>query len=367
VDGILFNKSQTAIVQYPPGKIGNYTIPNSVTNLEVMAFFGCGGLSSVTITNGLTSIGEDEFEWCTGLTNVILGHSVTNLGDYAFCDCESLVTITIPSSVTSIGNEAFVYCASLTNLLIPDSVAMIGEEAFSSCLSLSNVTIPASVTNLGEAAFIDCTSLTAINVATNNPAYSSVEGVLFDKSQTTLIQYPSGKAGTNYAIADSVTSIGYGAFNYCTSLSVVTLGNSVTNLGDEAFEYCFKLTSVYFQGNAPASVGSDVFKSAIGYVPATVYYLPGTTGWGSSLGGLPTELWNPQAQTSGGNFGVQTNRFGFNITGASNLVVVVETCTNLGNPLWLPVSTNTLVNGASYFCDPDWMNYPGRFYRLSMP
>ena len=57
VDGILFNKSQTAIVQYPPGKIGNYTIPNSVTNLEAMAFFGCGGLSSVTITNGLTSVG----------------------------------------------------------------------------------------------------------------------------------------------------------------------------------------------------------------------------------------------------------------------------------------------------------------------
>ena len=64
---------------------------------------------------------------------------------------------------------------------------------------------------------------------------------------------------------------------------------------------------------------------------------------------------------------MQTNRFGFNITGASNLVVVVETCTNLGNPLWLPVSTNTLVNGASYFCDPEWTNYPGRFYRFIMP
>jgi hypothetical protein len=367
VDGVLFDKSQTAILQYPPGKIGSYTIPNNVTNIEDMAFYGCDGLSSVTISNSVTSIGEAEFEWCTSLTNVIIGTKVTSIGDYAFCDCESLTSLTIPNSVASIGNEAFLYCTSLTHLTIPNSVTSIGEAAFSSCLSLTNVTIPDSVTNIGEAAFIDCTSLTAITVDTNNPSYSSVDGVLFDKSQTTLIQYPSGKSGSSYTIADSVTSIGYGAFHYCTSLTSVTVGNSITNIGDEAFEYCFRLTSVYFQGNAPTSVGSGVFNSFSGYEPATVYYLPGTTGWSSSLGGLPTELWNPQVQTNGSGFGVQTNRFGFNITGTSNLVIVVEACTNLANPSWSPISTNTLVNGASYFSDPEWTNYPSQFYRLTMP
>jgi hypothetical protein len=85
--------------------------------------------------------------------------------------------------------------------------------------------------------------------------------------------------------------------------------------------------------------------------------------------GLPTVLWNPQAQTSDGSFGVQTNGFGFNITGSSNLVIVVETCINLANPSWTSVSTNTLntfidTNGSSYFSDPQWTNYPSRFYRL---
>jgi hypothetical protein len=105
---------------------------------------------------------------------------------------------------------------------------------------------------------------------------------------------------------------------------------------------------------------------------ATVYYLPGTTNWGTTFGGRPAVLWNPQAQTSDASFGVQMNRFGFNITGSSNLVIVVEACTNLVNPVWSPLSTNTLntfigTNGMSYFSDPAWTNYPGRFYRLRSP
>jgi len=78
-------------------------------------------------------------------------------------------------------------------------------------------------------------------------------------------------------------------------------------------------------------------------------------------------LWNPQIQTSDASFGVRTNRFGFNITGSSNLVIVVEACTNLAHPIWSPVGTNTLTGGSSYFSDPRWTNYPGRFYRLRSP
>jgi hypothetical protein len=105
---------------------------------------------------------------------------------------------------------------------------------------------------------------------------------------------------------------------------------------------------------------------------ATIYYLPGTTGWGTTFDGLPAVCWNPQAQTSGASFGVRTNRFGFKITGSSNLVIVVEGCTNLANPGWSPVATNTLntfvgTNGTSYFSDSKWTNYPDRFYRLRSP
>jgi hypothetical protein len=78
-------------------------------------------------------------------------------------------------------------------------------------------------------------------------------------------------------------------------------------------------------------------------------------------------LWNPQIQTSGATFGVRTNRFGFTITGTSGLVIVVEACTSLTNPIWSPLQTITLTNGSSYFSDPQWTNYPARLYRLRSP
>jgi len=64
---------------------------------------------------------------------------------------------------------------------------------------------------------------------------------------------------------------------------------------------------------------------------------------------------------------VQSNQFGFTISWATNVPVVVEACTNLANPIWLPVATNTLTAGTSHFSDPQPANLPGRFYRLRSP
>ena len=141
----------------------------------------------------------------------------------------------------------------------------------------------------------------------------------------------------------------------------MTIGDSVTSIGNAAFKHCASLTGVYFKGN-PCSLGARVFEFDYN---ATVYYLRGTTGWTTlgTFGGLPIVLWNPQAQ----NLGVQANEFGFNITGTSDLVIVVEACTDLANPDWSPVGTNTLTGGSSYFSDPQWTNYPARFYRFRSP
>lgn len=415
MDGVLFNKSHTTLIQCPGGKAGTYTVPASVTNIGPEAFSYCSGLSSVTIPdsvisvgprafsfsrlasitipgsvtsigdrafclctslgaitvdtnnlayssaegvlfnkshttliqcpggkagsyavpNGVTNIGAYAFYYCTSLANMTMPGSVTLIGDEAFVACRNLTSVVIGSNVTGIGTNAFSWCTGLASVTIPTGVRNIGATAFSWCGSLTNVIVPGTVTNIGERAFYSCASLSAITVDTNSPAYSSVTGVLFNKSQTTLIQCPGAKTGS------------------------YTVPASVTNIGGDAFYGCARLTGIYFQGDAPG-VGSHAFDDANN---AAIYYLPGTTGWYTPFGGRPAMLWNPRAQ----DLGVRTNRFGFTVTGTANIPIVLEACTNLGGVDWVSLESCTLTNGALYFNDSQWINYPARCYRIRSP
>ena len=440
------NNGTITIARYT-GSGGDVSIPDTIDGMPVTsighgAFYGCCGLTNITIPNSVTSIGggtygthygrEGAFAGCTNLTSVTIGNGVTSIGNFAFFRCTALTSITIPNSVTSIGygafsgssnligvtisdslsnieDFAFSDCTSLTNITIPTSVTSIGRYSLGGCTSLTSITIPYSVTNIaafvdeyGEhGAFLGCANLREITVDTRNSFYSSVDGVLFSKSQTTLVQCPEAKSG-NYTIpngvirigdgafsgcarlasviiANSVTNIGYWAFSDCTNLTSITLPDSITRIGAFAFSGCINLIRVNFQGNVPNFASYlpfnyngppifDVFGNNV-----TVYYLPKTTGWGTTLvygywmddiNGPPTMLWKPQMQARNASFGVGSNQFGFNINWASGQVVVVETCTNLTNPVWYPIQTNTLTGDSSYFSDPQWTNYPTRFYRL---
>jgi hypothetical protein len=386
LDGVLFDKSQTVLIRYPGGKAGSYTVPDGITTIGEWAFDGCTHLTSVTIPDSITSIGNSAFGECTSVTSVTIGTNVTRIGNGAFYDCISLTSITLPNSITNIGGWAFDGCTNLTSATIPASLTTIGEFAFCCCISLTSITIPNSVTSIGEAAFLYCasltnitipnsvtnieysafalcTSLTTITVDALNPFYSSVDGVLFDKDQTTLVEYLGG-LGSSYTIPNSVTRIEAYAFNGCTSLTSVTIPDSVTTIGECAFLNCSSLAGVYFEGSAPNFECLSLIGSPFRGDRAIVYYLPGTTGWGTDCVGRPTTLWLPQIQTKSASLGVLTNQFGFTVKWASGLTVVLEACTNLGNPVWSAVSTNTLTDGSSFFSDSQWTIYPSRFYRI---
>ena len=199
---------------------------------------------------------------------VVLPKSLKEIGGYAFYRCYNLVSVNIPDSVTSIGEYAFDGC-NLTSITIPNSVTSIRKGAFYSCKSLTSITIPNSVTSIGEYAFYGCKSLTSINVDVNNPNYCSIDGVLFDKNQTTLIKYPRGKQGASYIIPNSVTSIGNSAFSGCDALTSVTIPDSVTGIGKSAFYRCDALTSVTIEneeGKVAIGMSALPSKDKISYV-----------------------------------------------------------------------------------------------------
>ena len=304
LNGVLFDETHGTLIAYPPGLANDmYDIPDSVTNIAVAAFSFCKYLTGVNIPDSVTTIGNAAF-FVSGLTSA-----------------------TIPGSLSTAGYETFAQCANLTTVTIQSGVTSIGNEAFESSTKLSSISIPGTVTSIGPSAFETCSSLASIT-------------------------FPNG-----------VVSIGSGAMVGCTKLASVTLPASVSNIGIDAFAFCPSLTSAYFEGNAPPDSGNAFNHDSA----ATVYYLPGTTGWGLTFGGAPTAVWylpSPTVLSFEPSFGVQSQQFSFPISWATNGSVIVQVSTNFTNPAWISVSTNVLSNGTNYFSDPSWTNYSGRIYRV---
>ena len=213
----------------------------------------------VTLTANWTAVPSLDFEIEDGVLTgykgaggaVTIPAGVTAIGEGAFAFCVGLTSVTIPSSVTSIGDCAFGFCSGLTSVTILSGVTSIGEGAFIGCSGLTSVTIPSSVTIIGVEAFADCGGLTAISVEAKNSAFCSVDGILYNKSKTELLQCPGGKSGA-MTIPSSVTSIEDGAFEGCRNLTFVSIPSSVTSIGANAFNYCSGLISIVVSSDNPA-------------------------------------------------------------------------------------------------------------------
>lgn len=377
----VITNGQAIITKFDPGYSGDLVITNMlggcpVTAIGDQAFYEYNGLTSVTIPGSVVTIGYAAFCSCAGLTNLSMGIGLITIGENAFDGCSGLGSVSIPETVSTVGSDAFYGCGGLTNVNIGSGVTSIGERAFCCCSNLCSVIIPANVANIGCGAFAHCDSLTNIGVEASSASYSSVDGVLFNKTQTVLVQFPAGKAG-QYTIPGSVMSIGDWAFAFCVGLTDVGMGKNVTNVGAWAFSYCSGLSKVvipsrvssvgnyafgwcnnlqrlYFAGDAPSPALSVFYNT-----PATIYYLPNTTGWGSTYAGRPTVLWNPCCA----NLSMAGGMFSFTVTGTTNIPVAVEFSTNF--LAWSRLCTTNLLGGSISFTDPASGNYKRGFYRVT--
>ena len=364
--------------------IGNVTIPEtvtyegitySVTIIDDVAFYDCSGLTSVTIPNSVTSIGDGAFSGCSGLTSVTIGNSVTSIGDGAFSGCSGLTSVTIPNSVISIGNDAFSYCSGLTSVTIPNSVTSIDYDTFYGCESMASVTIGSSVGYIDDSAFLGCYALDTINFNAINCADffwpgEGDEGAPFDNLNISTINigdgvqripayFTMGFSGlTSVTIPNSVTSIGDGAFSYCSGLTSVTIPNSVTYIGEYAFVGCSGLTSLTIP-NSVTYIGEQAFGGCSGLTNLTIpnsvtyigeYAFVGCSGLTSlTIPNSVTEIGYAAFSDCSGLTRIIVESGNSKYDSRNNCNAIIET------------ATNTLVNGCMATVIPNSVTYIGEY------
>ena len=239
IDGVLYNYTRDTLIQCPGAKT-SVTIPNGVTTIAESAFAGCRSLTSVTIGNGVNSIEWCAFQGCSSLTsiNVASGNTHYSSTDGALYNYAQDTLILCPEAKSSIN--------------IPNGVTCIKGYAFCNCIGLTSIPIPSSVTYINvNAAFEGCDALTSINVASGNTRYSSIDGVLYNQAQDSLLKCPRGK--NSVSMPNSLTCIYRGAFSECKNLTSITIPNSVRIIDQQAFKMCSNLTSVTI-GNSVHSI-----------------------------------------------------------------------------------------------------------------
>lgn len=259
----------------------NITIPSTINGSPVdeiayLAFNGCKTVTSIKVPDSVTKIGMDTFRDCTNLKTVILPDSITSIGLDAFANCVSLETINLPNKLQTIELGTFNGCVSLKNITIPESVTTLQGDVFYDCTGLTSITIPKNVETIYGGVFFGCTNLTSIDVDSNNPFYVSVDGILYSKDMTVLVNYPNGLTAESFTIPSTVKKISANSFGKTTNLKSVTIPSSVTMIGSSAFQQC-GLTSVVIP-NTVTKLESKAFQENSSLTNATI---------GSGLSSLP--------------------------------------------------------------------------------
>ena len=268
--GLLYGKQTLKEIIYP----------ESCTNIEANAFYGCRNLKTV-IAPGVRVIGSKAFYNCYNLTDLTMSslmYSASAVFKDSFSGCNSLnISIYDPSGVipvtiagdvsygsgryTSIPMKTLYIPANIREIEIrtfggcdmdeilfasnsilekissnPNGLTSYIGGAFGSCKNIKRVDIPESVIIIGEKAFFACTNLETVSFGQNS------------KLQT----------------------IGDGAFAGCTSLKEIEIPASITVLYLSAFSECDNLKTIICHATLPPrlnNASATVPENCVLYVP----------------------------------------------------------------------------------------------------
>lgn len=183
-----------------------------VTGIGAEAFKADAFISSIELPDSITYIADLAFYGCTGLTEVVIPDSVTSIGQGAFMLCSELKTIKLSANLVTINNYAFMNCTALESITIPEKVEAIGEGAFFSCETIEEIVIPASVKSVGKGAFIYCHKLANVTVNNAQMTFPKTEdekyiGVFVTCDDNLKITAPTGSTAEAYATAEEITFV----------------------------------------------------------------------------------------------------------------------------------------------------------------
>lgn len=239
-----------------------YTVENGEATISLSSYSSPTPSGKITIPSEIdgypvTRIGS--FYNCTEITNIIIASSVKSISSNAFQDCRGLISVTIPGSVEEIEPRAFMNCYNLQNVTVQNGVRSISAWVFYNCSSLKNITLPESLEDIYGTSFYGCNNLITITVDTDNPNFSSQDGVLFNKSKDKLIIYPQGKNEETYSIPSGVEYVGSSAFRNCSNLKTISIPNSIIDIGAYSFTNCSNISEITIP-NSVITIGESAFE-----------------------------------------------------------------------------------------------------------
>lgn len=222
-------------------------------------------IKKVVFKSGVTYVGADAFNGCINITKITFTNTITEIAPFAFRYCVNLESVSLPKKLEVLGQESFAFCEKITKVSIPDTITFL-DGAFQYCTALKEVyiggkSVPSLITYRG-AMFMGCTSLEKIEVSEKNIALTVIDGLLYEKENLVLLQYPLGRKDKKITLPKETTAIADYAFEGAVLLEEIVLPEGLTSLGYYVFEGCKSLKSLTIPStleSIPNTLGSCCF------------------------------------------------------------------------------------------------------------
>ena len=245
-----FHISNGILMKYT-GKYPEVGIPEGVKKIGNAVFWGLPNLVRVTIADSVTQLGGDTFYNCENLSELTIPRNVEVIGDNPFANCPKLDLVN-ESPHFNFENGGL-YDRKMTRLIyfainhdseevvLPGGLISIGKHSFYNCQNLRRIVIPKSVRIIENNPF---SNLSRLRIENNSPHFIHIDGVLYNKTMSTLFYYEHGNELKELVIPEGVSIIGRHSFYNCQTIKTITIPSSVKMIGYNPFTNCSNLSLV---------------------------------------------------------------------------------------------------------------------------